>query len=40
MLFTRLTALDLLCERKATGKFAGYTEAVWNPNRPEILSQA
>jgi GNAT superfamily N-acetyltransferase len=24
---------------KATGKFAGYTETVWNPNRPEILSQ-
>jgi RimJ/RimL family protein N-acetyltransferase len=24
---------------RATGKFAGYTETVWNPNRPEILSQ-
>lgn len=24
---------------KATGKFAGYTETVWNPNRPEILRQ-
>ena len=23
----------------ATGKFAGYTETVWNPNRPEILRQ-
>jgi len=22
-----------------TGKFAGYTEVVWNPNRPEILRQ-
>jgi mycothiol synthase len=24
---------------KANGKFAGYTETVWNPNRPEILRQ-
>lgn len=24
---------------KASGKFAGYTETVWNPNRPEILHQ-
>ena len=24
---------------KANGKFAGYTETVWNPNRPEILLQ-
>lgn len=24
---------------KATGKFAGYTETIWNPNRPEILRQ-
>ena len=24
---------------RATGKFAGYTETVWNPNRPEILRQ-
>jgi GNAT superfamily N-acetyltransferase len=24
---------------KASGKFAGYTETVWNPNRPEILRQ-
>lgn len=24
---------------KATGKFAGYTETDWNPNRPEVLSQ-
>lgn len=24
---------------KGTGKFAGYTETVWNPNRPEILTQ-
>ena len=22
-----------------TGKFAGYTEVLWNPNRPEIISQ-
>ena len=24
---------------RATGKFAGYTETVWNPNRPELLRQ-
>ncbi len=24
---------------RATGKFVGYTEMVWNPNRPEILNQ-
>jgi mycothiol synthase len=24
---------------RRTGKFAGYTETVWNPNRPEILGQ-
>ena len=24
---------------KASGKFAGFTETTWNPNRPEILSQ-
>jgi GNAT superfamily N-acetyltransferase len=24
---------------KSTGKFVGYTETIWNPNRPEILSQ-
>jgi GNAT superfamily N-acetyltransferase len=24
---------------RASGKFAGYTETVWNPNRPEILRQ-
>jgi len=24
---------------KATGKFAGYTETIWNPNRPQILRQ-
>lgn len=24
---------------RATGKFVGYTETVWNPNRPEILRQ-
>jgi mycothiol synthase len=24
---------------KAIGKFAGYTETIWNPNRPEILYQ-
>ena len=34
------------CERwtfylidRATGKFAGYTETVWNPNQPELLQQ-
>jgi mycothiol synthase len=24
---------------RLTGKFAGYTETIWNPNRPEILRQ-
>lgn len=24
---------------RATGKFAGYSETVWNPNRPEVLRQ-
>ena len=24
---------------RLSGRFAGYTETVWNPNRPEILSQ-
>lgn len=24
---------------RATGKFAGFTETVWNPNRPELLQQ-
>ena len=24
---------------RASGKFAGYTETIWNPNRPEILRQ-
>jgi len=24
---------------RVTGKFAGYTETIWNPNRPEILRQ-
>lgn len=24
---------------RATGKFAGYSETVWNPNRPELLRQ-
>jgi mycothiol synthase len=24
---------------RATGKFAGYTEVMWNPNRPEVLGQ-
>ena len=24
---------------RTTGKFAGYTETVWNPNRPELLRQ-
>lgn len=24
---------------KSTGKFAGYTEVFWNPNRPQILNQ-
>jgi mycothiol synthase len=25
--------------KRATGKFAGYTEVMWNPNRPELLGQ-
>ncbi len=24
---------------KATGKFVGYTETIWNPNRPQVLLQ-
>jgi mycothiol synthase len=24
---------------RSTGKFAGYTETTWNPNRPEVLNQ-
>jgi mycothiol synthase len=24
---------------KASGKFSGYTEATWNPNRPDVLNQ-
>ena len=24
---------------RTTGKFAGYTETIWNPNRPELLRQ-
>jgi len=24
---------------RATGRFSGYTETIWNPNRPEILQQ-
>ncbi len=29
----------LYVREKETGKFAGYTEVTWNPNRPEIISQ-
>ena len=29
----------LYVREKATGKFAGYTEVFWNPNRAQILSQ-
>lgn len=29
----------LYVTEEATGKFAGYTETVWNPNRPEVLHQ-
>ncbi len=25
--------------QRATGKFVGYSETIWNPNRPEILTQ-
>ena len=24
---------------RATGKFGGYTETIWNPNRPEVMGQ-
>lgn len=29
----------LFVKEKETEKFAGYTEALWNPNRPEIIDQ-
>jgi mycothiol synthase len=29
----------LYVRERSTGKFAGYTEVLWNPNRPEIISQ-
>ena len=29
----------LYVRERATGKFAGFTEVLWNPNRPAILSQ-
>ncbi len=29
----------LYVREKETGDFAGYTEVIWNPNRPEIISQ-
>jgi GNAT superfamily N-acetyltransferase len=29
----------LFLRERATGNFAGYTETVWNPNRPELLRQ-
>jgi GNAT superfamily N-acetyltransferase len=29
----------LYVREKSTGKFAGYTEVFWNPNRPQILNQ-
>ncbi len=30
----------MYAREKATGKFAGYTEVFWHPNRPQILQQA
>lgn len=40
MLFTRgFQRWTFYVIEKATGKFAGYTETAWNPNRPEILRQ-
>lgn len=29
----------LYVRQKSTGKFAGYTEVLWNPNRPDLISQ-
>lgn len=29
----------LYAREKSTGKFAGYTEVLWNPNRPHLLNQ-
>ncbi|MBI5029771.1 MAG: GNAT family N-acetyltransferase [Chloroflexi bacterium] len=29
----------LYAREKATGKFAGFTQVLWNPNRPQILQQ-
>lgn len=29
----------LYVRERSTGEFAGYTEVLWNPNRPEIISQ-
>jgi len=29
----------LFVREKSTGRFAGYTETYWNPNRPEIVNQ-
>ncbi len=29
----------MIARERATGRFAGFTEVTWHPNRPEILSQ-
>jgi len=40
MLFSRGSQrLTFYVVEKSSGKFAGYTETVWNPNRPELLRQ-
>ncbi len=33
------TRWSIFVREKSTGKFAGFTEMTWNPNRPQILSQ-
>jgi GNAT superfamily N-acetyltransferase len=29
----------IFVREKKSGKFAGYTEVIWNPNRPDVISQ-
>jgi mycothiol synthase len=40
MLFARgYERWTLFVRERETGRFAGYTEVIWNPNRPEIVNQ-
>jgi mycothiol synthase len=40
MLFARgYERWTLFVRERETGRFAGYTEVLWNPNRPEIVNQ-